>query len=297
MSDLNRIRHLAGILTEGVVSVPGMGKQEQPNEVDGMFDKDSNDWAANAAEQHDNQDVGSEFDPKLGEGDMEECAQADMLEEGALKEVIQQKIQRARELQDSMVDPEEASDIIAAELEQEGFEAQEILNIIDAVAEELEGSDEDEDDGHCHTCNGTGIGQHGDPDTSRCSSCGGSGVLRGGSDYDDYDPPEYDPDDDYMGPLEEADEQDPQQQIDDESELNEDELEEAYDLNNGYEDVKYSKGSDYFPTGADSPVTSHTGPSGARQGDNPEQKRMEVAEAHKELVYNYRKFLKESASK
>ena len=41
MSDLNRMRKLAGILTESVVSVPGMGKQEQPNEVDQMFDESS----------------------------------------------------------------------------------------------------------------------------------------------------------------------------------------------------------------------------------------------------------------
>lgn len=73
------------------------------------------------------------------------------------------------------------------------------------------------------------------------------------------------------------------------------EFDEAYDLNNGYGDVEYAKGSDYFPNGADSPVVSATGPSGARQGDNPEQKKMQVAETHKELVYAYRKYLKESA--
>jgi hypothetical protein len=261
MSDLNRIRHLAGLLTESIVSVPGMGKQEQPNEVDGMFDN-------NGATQG-----------------MEEA----VVDEGSFKEVIQQKIQRARELQGSMVEPEEVSDMIAAELEQEGFESQDVLNILDAISQELTGDDEDDHDDTCPTCTGTGIGQHGDPDTSRCSDCGGSGVLRGESDYDE-DPPEreYDTADDIY------EDQTNDEIIDDDSELNEDELEEAYDLNNGYEDVKYAKGSDYFPTGADSPVTSHTGPSGARQGDNPEQKRMEVAEAHKELVYNYRKFLKES---
>lgn len=71
----------------------------------------------------------------------------------------------------------------------------------------------------------------------------------------------------------------------------------AEDLNNGYNDVNYADGNDYFPDGADSPVTTKVGPSGASQGDNPEQKRMEVAETHKELVYSYRKFLKESAIK
>lgn len=68
------------------------------------------------------------------------------------------------------------------------------------------------------------------------------------------------------------------------------------DLNNGYRDVEVANGQDFFPNGADSPVVSATGPSGARQGDNPEQKKMQVAETHKELVYAYRNFLKESAN-
>lgn len=34
-----------------------------------------------------------------------------------------------------------------------------------------------EDDGHCSTCHGTGIGQHGDPDSSFCHACDG-GVRR-----------------------------------------------------------------------------------------------------------------------
>lgn len=66
------------------------------------------------------------------------------------------------------------------------------------------------------------------------------------------------------------------------------------DLNNGYTDVDYADGDDYFPNGADGSVVRATGPSGARQGDNPEQKKMQVAETHKELVQRYRKFLKES---
>ena len=75
------------------------------------------------------------------------------------------------------------------------------------------------------------------------------------------------------------------------------EVTEDYDLNNGYDDIKFIKAGDFFPDGADSPVTNKTGTSGARQGDNPEQKKVAVAETHKELVYNYRKFLKESAKK
>lgn len=71
-------------------------------------------------------------------------------------------------------------------------------------------------------------------------------------------------------------------------------MEEDFDLNNGYDTEKYADGDDYFPNGADSPVVKATGPSGARQGDNPEQKKMQIAELHKELVYGYRKYLKES---
>lgn len=68
------------------------------------------------------------------------------------------------------------------------------------------------------------------------------------------------------------------------------------DLQNGYGTEQYANGEDYFPNGADSPVVRSTGPSGAKQGDNPEQKRMQVAEAHRDLVYAYRSFLKESTN-
>lgn len=77
------------------------------------------------------------------------------------------------------------------------------------------------------------------------------------------------------------------------------ELEEA-DINNGYDDRhkadEFGKYPGFgFPTGADSPVTKKTGPSGARQGDNPEQKKMAVSEdTYKEMVYKYRSHLKES---
>jgi hypothetical protein len=73
------------------------------------------------------------------------------------------------------------------------------------------------------------------------------------------------------------------------------EFEEAFDMQNGYNDVDNANGNDFFPNGADGPVVRAVGPSGARQGDNPEQKKMQVAEVHKELVYGYRNFLKESA--
>ncbi len=73
------------------------------------------------------------------------------------------------------------------------------------------------------------------------------------------------------------------------------EFEEAFDLNNGYDDIENASGNDYFPNGADSPVVKATGPSGARHGDNPEQKKMQVSEVHKELVYSYRNYLTETA--
>ena len=72
-------------------------------------------------------------------------------------------------------------------------------------------------------------------------------------------------------------------------------MDEEFDLNNGYGDVENASGNDFFPNGADSPVVRNVGPSGARQGDNPEQKKMQVAEVHKELVYGYRNYLKETA--
>lgn len=73
-------------------------------------------------------------------------------------------------------------------------------------------------------------------------------------------------------------------------------MEEAFDMQNGYDDIDTASGNDFFPNGADSPVITNVGPSGARQGDNPEQKKMQVAETHKELVYAYRKFLSESSN-
>lgn len=66
------------------------------------------------------------------------------------------------------------------------------------------------------------------------------------------------------------------------------------DINNGYKKRRIVDGQDFFPNGADGPVVDKTGPSAAKQGDNPEQKKMQVAETHKELVYSYRKYLKES---
>lgn len=246
MNELNRMRKLAGMLTEGVMPASAGG-----NEIDEMFDEPQ--------ESHE--------DPTMNMQSVSEGSNID--------EVVQQKIARATELRDSMVDPEEVSDIIATELEQEGFGPQDILNILDDVASGISGEDDSFDEGGiCPACNGSGEGQY---DGSSCHACGGSGEERSEHDIDDFDEPDpvY-PDDDMYEEVE---------------------VTEAYDLNNGYDDVTFMKAGDFFPDGADSPVTAATGASGARQGDNPEQKKMAVAETHKELVYNYRKFLKESAKK
>lgn len=74
-------------------------------------------------------------------------------------------------------------------------------------------------------------------------------------------------------------------------------ISEAFDIQNGYKDRKTADLIDYFPDGADSPVVDKTGPSGARQGDNPEQKKMQIKEVHKDLVHSYRKHLQESNKK
>ena len=76
-----------------------------------------------------------------------------------------------------------------------------------------------------------------------------------------------------------------------------DNFEESIDLNNGYNDIETIDGNDLFPNGADGPIKRTVGPAGARHGDNPEQKKLEIAETHRELVYSYRSFLKEELIK
>ena len=74
------------------------------------------------------------------------------------------------------------------------------------------------------------------------------------------------------------------------------------DIQNGYNDRHYADEFGKYPnfaipSGQDGPVTKKTGAAGARQGDNPEQKTMAVSEdIHKELVYKYRDYLKESGT-
>jgi hypothetical protein len=73
----------------------------------------------------------------------------------------------------------------------------------------------------------------------------------------------------------------------------------AEDFENGYDITHQVDQDDIFPDGADSPLTDKVGPSGSKQGDNPEQKSAKVSmneetkQIHKDLVYKYRSFLKD----
>ncbi len=51
-----------------------------------------------------------------------------------------------------------------------------------AVCARCRGAEPDDD--LCPSCDGTGIGQHGDPDTSVCQQCGGGGERRNEPDPD-----------------------------------------------------------------------------------------------------------------
>lgn len=279
--NLERIKALAGIkstLMENVSTVPGLGhkhdKSDEP--VDVSFD-DEDDWAERLAREYDDQDVGSEFDPKLGEdeSDMqtadtigrdkaysefdalqgevteaytdvcnqdnpESARDACTMEEGMEDIDINKYMQRLDQLNDSFVDPEEAMDIIRDEMYNDGYTDEEIEDIINKIQDTY---------GFDH--------EGGESDDAYALASAGHGS-----------------DEDYG--------------------YGDDDLEEEYDMNNGYYDRHYARKDDYFPDGADSPVVKSVGPSGAKQGDNPEQKVMKVDETHKEMVYAYRKFLKES---
>ena len=321
MNELDRMRKLAGILTEGVMAVPGVGS-ESNMQTAGNAARGSNYAAFDAAqpgidEMFDNMDekappgmeaevmdlkkeypgepskafatawsIYNKKNSKTEDADMEECSTPMM--EGGLDLEIQSAIEMFKDLEHNGYGPEEIVSTIEQSFRDDGFEDADIAQVMSAIQQHIEGGDGDEDiDDTCGTCSGTGEGQW---DGASCSSCGGSGVAKGEHDPDDFNEPDDYPDDDWIGPNESA--------VMEETDDDEDEqVDEAFDLNNGYDDITFMKPGDFFPDGADSPVTSRTGPSGAKQGDNPEQKKMAVAETHKELVYNYRKFLKESAKK
>ena len=281
MNDLDRIRKLAGIssvLTEGEITTsnidspmdekapPGMEdtvmnlKKEYPGHPEKAF---ATAWSIYNKKHNKTEDVAV----------IETVDNIDIIS----------AIETLEELLTDGTDPGQAIDSVISMLRAEEYAEDDIAQMLTAMSNHLNNMDNDED-GICPTCNGSGEGMH---DGTTCSSCGGSGEVGPGGDPDDFDEPDYYPEDDWAGDLEEGVEHSAEDE----------EMSESFDLNNGYNDIDYTDGTDYFPDGADSPVTSHAGPSGARMGDNPEQKKMEVAEAHKELVYNYRKFLKESAKK
>ena len=62
-------------------------------------------------------------------------------------------------------------------------------------------------------------------------------------------------------------------------------------LSNGYGDEEFIDGNDYFPSGATSSVTKSVGPSGARHGDNPEQKLAQIAETYEQLISAYKQHI------
>lgn len=184
-----------------------------------------------------------------------------------LSDEIQAAISRLETLTNSYVEPDKAVDIVTDELSRAGYDENTINEIIDAVSAHIEGDNTDGDESDiCTQCNGSGEGMY---DGTTCSACNGSGETGTVGDPEDFDIP-----------------------FDDESMF--EEIEEEFDLNNGYNEFETADMGDYFPTGSDGPSVPDLGPGNARQGDNPEQKKLEIAEAHKDLVYNYRKFLKES---
>lgn len=163
---------------------------------------------------------------------------------------------RFDDLMNSYVEPEEAFDVVGREMSEMGIEGEEY----DAIMSRIEDEFFPEQDGE----------PAGSFDMSDDADALASAGFGSDEDYGDYGGGEFD-------------------------EAFDSPMEEAFDLQNGYNDIDNADGQDYFPNGADSPVVRATGPSGARQGDNPEQKKMQIAEVHKELVYSYRSFLGESA--
>ena len=169
------------------------------------------------------------------------------------------------QLSDAFLTEEEAIETLTRELEDQGFSPEEVAGIMHAVDKDLwSDSEMDHMDGES-----MGPDDFSDDAEALASAGHGSDEDYGGGYADDF-------------PM-------------DENDMNR--VSEQFNLNNGYDDINFASGKDYFPDGADSPVTDATGPSGARQGDNPEQKKMQVKETHSELVYKYRDFLKESARK
>lgn len=257
MSDLNRMKRLAGILTEGVMAVPGVGNSESNMQTADDVGLGADDAAFDAAQPP-----------------VTETAPPDEM-------IVQQAVERINGLVDNFVNPDKAIDTLIQELRNEGNTEEEIAGIISAIDAHMQ-KDVPGDDYNM------------DAEVSQ----------------DGYEMPVYEDElaEDLPPPLDRRTAEKLRKEVDQKKWANHREddkkaaeqnkpVEEAYDLNNGYEDIHFMSPGDFFPDGADSPVVSATGAAGARHGDNPEQKKMAVTETHKELVYNYRKFLKESSSK
>ncbi len=260
MNKINRMRQLAGILTEGVMAVPTAGGSEANMQTAGNVGRGADAAAFDAAQPP---------VTEIAQG-MDECAN---------DEVVQKSIERINSLVDSFVDPDKAIDRVIEELRSDGHTPEEIAGIISAIdahmQKDVPGDDYDMD----------------------------ADVTQAG-----YEMPVFEDEleEGLPQPMDRRTAEKLRKDVDQKKWANhraDDEkakeqpkpVEEAFDLNNGYDDIHFMSPGDFFPDGADSPVVSSTGAAGARHGDNPEQKKMAVAETHKELVYNYRNFLKESS--
>lgn len=233
---MRSIREMINLM-EGVMAVPGVGLDEKSkSEKQARFMAAAAHDPAFAKRTGMDSSVAKEFN-KADTGTEQLSKAMQHKESAGMYENVEtsQWISRFNDLINSYVDPQEALDVIARELDEYGVEADEIDHIMQAVTHDFEQQYQDdrtEDEKHSAEM---------PPD-----------------DYYDH------------------------------------EVEEAFDLNNGYDDINDASGDDYFPDGFDSPVVRDIG-GNAKQGDNPEQKRVAVAEVHKELVYSYRNFLQESS--
>jgi len=217
---------------------------------------------------------------------------------------------RFGELTNSFVEPEEAMEVVMRELQSQGVSVEDLADAEEAIMSTF-GGEEDMGDGEPH-------GSYDMSDDADALASAGHGSDEDYGDYGGHDDFEEGIGDstDKVGYALKAlidamkTSQDPESEVHwvaKTHNVSPQELTQAWqqytrngamdeDLNNGYDDINDASGNDFFPNGADSPVVSTVGPSGARQGDNPEQKKMQVAEVHKELVYGYRNYLNEAAA-
>lgn len=277
---MNDMRKLINLM-EGIESVPGLN-EKSTSEKQARFMAAAAHNADFAKKADIDQDVAKEFNKadtgteqlsnamkEEMESDMQTAATAandagadgfdaaqSMATESEMNTPNYEKFQaRFIELMDSYVEPQEAFDVVSREMDEEGIDADEQDSIVAKLEDDFFPGDSEP----------SGSYDMSDDADALASAGFGSDEDYGGSNDMEFE------------------------------EAFDSPMDEAFDLQNGYDDINDASGNDYFPNGADGPVVRSTGPSGARQGDNPEQKKMQVAEVHKELVYGYRNFLKESA--